>query len=501
MNGIKLGETIVIGFTTHRFDTGAASNADSLPTCTVYENNTGTVGGTTVTNLATGVYYVTIVATSGNGYEAGKFYNVSIAATVSGISGNAIIDTFVVRDASIDDVKTQTAAIEVDTQDIQNRLPAALTAGGNIKADAIAISGDTVAADNLEAAADGTGYNLGAGQVVAASVTGAVGSVAGNVGGNVVGSVASVTAAVTVGTNNDKTGYGLSAAAVQAIWDALTAALTTAGSIGKRLVDNITGDAFARLGAPAGASVSADVAAVKSDTAAVKTKTDQLTFTTANKVDSTIQAAGDFAQAAADKVWASAARTLTSFGALVSDIWANVTRTLTAGAAPSAADVADAVCDEALSGHMTAGSVGEALNRLDEIQAKTDTLGGAAVTLTQPVADDGTISIFPGDAYTTTHARQIDVTISGAPTLVGASVNLVIWDGNKIVITVAGAVIVAGAGDQQVRFQPTAAQTDDLTRIGTTAYRYQIQATWAADAPAQPAVIAEGDVNTDRRFQ
>jgi len=50
---------------------------------------------------------------------------------------------------------------------------------------------------------------------------------------------ASVTAGVTVTTNNDKTGYSLSAAAVQAIWDALTSALTTVGSIGKRLVDNI----------------------------------------------------------------------------------------------------------------------------------------------------------------------------------------------------------------------------------------------------------------------
>lgn len=44
---------------------------------------------------------------------------------------------------------------------------------------------------------------------------------------------------VTVGTNNDKTGYGLSSTAVQAIWDALTSALTTANSIGKLLVDNI----------------------------------------------------------------------------------------------------------------------------------------------------------------------------------------------------------------------------------------------------------------------
>lgn len=101
------------------------------------------------------------------------------------------------------------------------------------------ISGDATAADNLEAAADGTGFNLGGGSVVAASVTGAVGS---------------VTAGVT-----------LAASAVQAIWDALSSALTTAGSIGKRLVDFVTGDAYTRLGAPVGASISVDVAAVKAD--------------------------------------------------------------------------------------------------------------------------------------------------------------------------------------------------------------------------------------------
>lgn len=106
---------------------------------------------------------------------------------------------------------------------------------------------------------------------VQGNVSGSVGSVTGNVGGSVAsvvgltasnldatvssrstyagGAVASVTAGVTVTTNNDKTGYGLSAAAVQAVWDALTTALTTAGSIGKRLADYITGDAYARIGA------------------------------------------------------------------------------------------------------------------------------------------------------------------------------------------------------------------------------------------------------------
>lgn len=70
---------------------------------------------------------------------------------------------------------------------------------GPVTANVTQISGDGAAADNLEAAADGSGYNLGGGSVVAASVTGAVGSVTGavgsvtgNVGGNVTGSVGSV---------------------------------------------------------------------------------------------------------------------------------------------------------------------------------------------------------------------------------------------------------------------------------------------------------------------
>jgi hypothetical protein len=49
-----------------------------------------------------------------------------------------------------------------------------------------------------------------------------------------------------------------------------------------------SGDSFARLGAPAGASVSADIAAVKSDSGGIKTKTDSLTFTVAGMVDSNV---------------------------------------------------------------------------------------------------------------------------------------------------------------------------------------------------------------------
>ena len=73
-------------------------------------------------------------------------------------------------------------------------------------------------------------------------------------------------------------------------------------------------------------------------------------------------------QAGADKVWGTTARTLTGFGTLVADIatavWAAATRTLSAfgfTVAPTAAANADAVWDEALSGHSTGGSAGAAL--------------------------------------------------------------------------------------------------------------------------------------------
>lgn len=67
------------------------------------------------------------------------------------------------------------------------------------------ISGDSVAADNAESFFDGTGY-AGTGNTIPSVTT--VGSVTGAVG--------SVTTAVTVGTNNDKTGYGLATGAITA---------------------------------------------------------------------------------------------------------------------------------------------------------------------------------------------------------------------------------------------------------------------------------------------
>lgn len=108
-------------------------------------------------------------------------------------------------------VSTSTAQLGVNVVNFGGS--AGTFASGVPAVNATQISGDSVAADNLEAAADGTGYNLGGGSVVAASVTGAVGSVTGNVGG----SVASVAAA------------GISASSIAT--GAITSAKFAAGAI------------------------------------------------------------------------------------------------------------------------------------------------------------------------------------------------------------------------------------------------------------------------------
>jgi hypothetical protein len=108
---------------------------------------------------------------------------------------------------------------------------------------------------------------------ITGNLSGSVGSVTGNVGGNVAGSVGSVTGAVTVGTNNDKGNYSLSTAGIQAIWDALTSALTTAGSIGKWIIDNLNTTVSSRA---TQTSVDAIDDFVDTEVAAIKAVTDKL---------------------------------------------------------------------------------------------------------------------------------------------------------------------------------------------------------------------------------
>lgn len=332
-------------------------------------------GGTTLptknsgggTHISNGIYYIVLDATDTN-----TIGNLDIYCHMSGalwVKKACVVLDEAVYDALFGTVALATAtnitaAAGIAVSSIgAGAITAAAIATGAIDADALAADAAAEIADAVwdeDATAHQTTGTFGqaigdpvadTNTIYGAVVTGAAGA---TVAADII-AVKADTAAILADTGTDgvvvaaasKTGYALSAAGVQAIWDALTSALTTVGSIGKLLVDNInatissrsshaaadvwsvatrvltaatnitstggttvpqTGDSFARLGAPAGVSVSADVAAVKSDTAAIltdtgttldtavtaiKTQTDKLTFTVANQVDSNIQYVND----------------------------------------------------------------------------------------------------------------------------------------------------------------------------------------------------------------
>ncbi len=276
---------------------------------------TGTITGNLVGTVSTLTTY------TGNTVQTGDSF-ARIGSTGSGLTSLASAANL--------------ATVQSDTDDIQSRLPAALVSGridASVGAMAAAVlTAAAIAADAITDAKVASDVTIASvtgsvGSVVGGvgSVTGAVGSVTGNVGGNVVGSVGSVTAGVTVTTNNDKTGYGLSSAAVQAIWDALTSALTTVGSVGKLLVDkldaavssrmatytqptgflattfpatvasttNITAGTITTVSGNVTGSVGSVTGLTASDVGTIKLQTDQLVFTKSNELDVNIQSVND----------------------------------------------------------------------------------------------------------------------------------------------------------------------------------------------------------------
>ena len=161
------------------------------------------------------------------------------------------------------------------------------------------------------------------------------------------------------------------------VWNALTSGMTTAGSIAKRIIDNLTGDIFTRIGAPVGASISTDIAAAKSDTGAIKTKTDQLAFTVANQIDSNvIDWKGASAPAMTGDAYArlgapAGASVSADIASVKSDTGAIKAKTDNLPASPSATGdipsigaIADAVWDEDIvSAHQTSDTAGEKLSQ------------------------------------------------------------------------------------------------------------------------------------------
>lgn len=330
---VEIGDNLVFSVTTHDPDTGVLTDADSVPTYRVYEDETGTAiltGSMAKLDDAntTGFYSESIACTSGNGFENGKTYTVYIEATVDSDKGG-ICYGFKAYDQR--------------------------------KADAIQISGDSTAANNAELAFDGTGYGFtGCTMPTVTTLTGHTAQTGDNyarLGAPAGASIAADIAVIEAQTDDiGAAGAGLTAIPWNSAWDAEvqsecadalnaidldhliqisagaeeptdgsyldqimhkdasqtfdattdsleairdTAPLGTAmrGTDNAALaatalsnatwtdaragyLDNInghtaqTGDNYARLGAPAGASIAADIAENQSDLNAIKAKTD-----------------------------------------------------------------------------------------------------------------------------------------------------------------------------------------------------------------------------------
>lgn len=88
----KVDDLLTFSVTTHRVDTGAATDADSAPSYRVYEDETSTpiLTGTMAlldgSNTA-GFYSEQITLSAANGFEKGKCYTVYISATVNSVTG------------------------------------------------------------------------------------------------------------------------------------------------------------------------------------------------------------------------------------------------------------------------------------------------------------------------------------------------------------------------------------------------------------------------------
>lgn len=136
----KIDDLLTFAVNTHSATTGAATDADSVPTYRVYEDEIGTAiltGSMAKLDDAntTGFYSEQITLSAANGFEKGKCYTIYISATVSSVTGTAH-HNFQVE-------------AEVDANTVSPTV---------VNANVTQISGDATAADNEEAFFDGTGY-------------------------------------------------------------------------------------------------------------------------------------------------------------------------------------------------------------------------------------------------------------------------------------------------------------------------------------------------------
>jgi hypothetical protein len=341
---------------TSSFTTGAAIDADSVPTWRLYEDGTTTpvtTGSYTTFNSMAGFYNAAITLAAAIGYEKGKNYYIRYSATVASVIG-ADVDTFQIE-------------AEVDSNSVSvtvNANVSSITAG--------AITANAFTAGALQALTVGT----------------LLGSVTVN-----------ATAA---------------AAIVDGVWDEPKSGHTTADTYGEYLDATISGIAAGDT------TVSATAAAAIADAVWAETASGYTTAGSFGYILNSTDTLGSstFASAVENAVWNASGSSHTSAGSFGARLNVSV-NSMTAGAigavtvgstsaaailaagsvtvsATAAAAIADAVWDEPKLGHTTADTYGEYLDAtVSAIKSKTDSL-----TFTVANVVDANISHVDGTAIT-----------------------------------------------------------------------------------------------------
>lgn len=99
----------------------------------------------------------------------------------------------------------------------------------------------------------------------------------------------------------------------------------------------------------------------------------------------------------------------------------------------------------------------------------------ASVTLTSPVAETGAIELYQGDDYATADSRSLSWSLTGAPSLSGATITWKLRDQTGTTALTKTAT-VSGSSPQIVRVQLTDDDTTSLTPSGAKQYRYDLAA-------------------------
>ena len=112
---VKSGQAITVLFVTQNPTTGAATDADALPTGTLYVNGTADAAVVTETNITTGLYKAALTLPA---LSAGDVVALRIAATVAAVAGEGVVWQEVADTERVSDLNDLSAAdvnAEVDT--------------------------------------------------------------------------------------------------------------------------------------------------------------------------------------------------------------------------------------------------------------------------------------------------------------------------------------------------------------------------------------------------